>query len=105
MDAVYYFMRHHGIKRQTARATNELRFLHRPSTYRLVTALSSKQEQLRLLAVSLYWAEGAKRGRAVDFANSDVAMCQIFMRFLREICRVDERKLRGFIYCHENQNA
>ena len=105
LDAVYYFMRHHGIMRRNARETNELRFLGKPLTYRLATTLNHTQEQLKLLAVSLYWAEGAKRGHTVDFANSDVSMCQIFVEFLRKVCRVEEKKLRGFIYCHENQDA
>ncbi len=104
IDAVYYFMRHHGIVRRGASESNQMRFQRKPATYTLATNLNAKLRELKLLGVSLYWAEGAKRGRVVDFTNSDVAMCQIFMRFLREVCQIDERKLRGFIYCHQNQN-
>jgi hypothetical protein len=32
----------------------------------------------------LYWAEGAKQRNHLTIANSDVAMLQFFMRFLRE---------------------
>lgn len=32
----------------------------------------------------LYWAEGAKTGNTVHLANSDPAMMDLFVRFLRE---------------------
>jgi hypothetical protein len=81
-----------------------MRFERQALSYAIPKTLTNEQERLVLLATSLYWAEGAKRGHVVDFANSDVQMCKIFIRFLREICQVDETRLRGFIYCHNNQN-
>lgn len=54
----------------------------------------------------LYWAEGAKYegGTVVDFANSDPAMIAIFLKFLRCVCGVNEKRLRVYPYFYSNQN-
>jgi hypothetical protein len=39
---------------------------------------------LHLAGCMLYWAEGSKNRNQVIFTNSDVAMVQLFVRFLRE---------------------
>jgi len=60
----------------------------------------------------LYWAEGGKevcrngqwRGTSVNFANSDPKMVKLFLRFLREICGVNEQRLRVHLYCYANQD-
>ena len=57
----------------------------------------------------VYWAEGAKikkkgKNSTVDLANSDPEIIKLFLRFLREICRVSEDKLRVFLYCYINQD-
>lgn len=58
----------------------------------------------------LYWGEGYKgsvRGGAnnsIDFANSNPSMVVVFLRFLRTIYKLDEKKFRILIYCYSNQN-
>ena len=66
----------------------------------------SETEQLRICALALYWGEGAKslRARVVDIVNSDPAVIKIFLRFLREIVRVNEQKLRVYLYCFSDQD-
>jgi len=59
----------------------------------------------RLIGAVLYWAEGGKRSKVVDFTNSEPEMCQLFMKFLREVCGINESKLRVYLYCHENQDV
>jgi len=104
MSAVYRFMRKHELKRRDQRTSNQLRFDKKPLSYTLRVKFSEEDEKLRMAGVLLYWAEGAKRNKSIDFANSEVEMCKIFIRFLRHICRVDEKRLRGYLYCHDNQN-
>jgi hypothetical protein len=43
-----------------------------------------EMDPLHIAGCMLYWAEGAKKRNLVIFTNSDVAMLQFFMRFLRE---------------------
>jgi hypothetical protein len=41
----------------------------------------------------------------VDFANSDKDMIILFLKFLRNICGVDEKRLRVYSYFYANQNV
>ncbi len=65
-------------------------------------------QQLFLIGVALYWAEGYKKGaygskwKSVDFANSDSEMIRIMMRFFREICEVRDQKIKLQVIAHKN---
>lgn len=75
-----------------------------------------KQRELFLLGVGLYWAEGYKRPivrngkprtfHRVSLTNSDPHLIKIFLRFLREICKVSEEKIKASvrIYQHHNEH-
>lgn len=106
LDAVYYFMRHHRLARRSVSENDAIRFAAKKPTFKLVDAMTPELEKLKIMAVMLYWAEGAKRSLYnIDFANSDPLMVTIFARFLREICGVTESKLRSCIYCYANQDV
>lgn len=66
------------------------------------------RNRLFLAGISLYWAEGYKKGaygskwKAVDFANSDPIMIEIMMKFFRNICKVENDKIKMQIIAHEN---
>ncbi len=59
---------------------------------------------MKLIGVSLYWAEGYKANswRTVCFANSDPYMISLMMRWFREICEVKEDKFRLKLQTHNN---
>jgi hypothetical protein len=50
-----------------------------------------EMDPLHMAGCMLYWAEGAKERNHLMIANSDVAMLQFFMRFLRESLGVAPR--------------
>jgi hypothetical protein len=66
--------------------------------------------KLFLVGVSLYWAEGYKKGaygskwKAVDFANSDPELVKIMMKFFRRICKVENDKIKMQLMVHKNIN-
>lgn len=105
LDAVYFCMRSNGFIRRTLTEENKIRFLCKPTSYRLKLRLTPSELRLKDVAVTLYWGEGYKAGGAhgVDFANSDPLMITVFLQFLRQVCRVDEQRLRVFLYCYANQ--
>lgn len=105
IDAVYYAMRKHSIKRRAQRENSRLAFSRKPLSYSVKKNLSKLEEKLKVAAVMLYWAEGykTKKSAGIDLANSDVATVQLFLRFLREVCHVDEGRIRIFLYCYSNQ--
>lgn len=86
-----------------------------------IQALSSKEvgklskRELFILGIGLYWAEGYKRaivknGKAktyhpVSLSNSDPKLVNIFLKFLREICAVDESKIHAGLRIYQHQNA
>lgn len=106
LDAAYYTLRKHKVPRRSAQETNRIRFEARPFSYNLKTKLTKEEERLKFAAIMLYWAEGYKVGKnTIDFANSDPQMALIFKQFLSKICRVDENRIRGHIYCYEGQDV
>lgn len=66
--------------------------------------LTAEEEKLRIMGIMLYWGEGTKAGNSVAFSNSDPDMIIIFLKFLREICRVDEKRLRLLLHLYLDQN-
>lgn len=75
----------------------------------------AKQETVSLLGdklfvagVSLYWAEGYKRGasgskwKCVDFTNADPEMVALMMSFFRKFCDIKEDKLKVQLLAHPN---
>jgi hypothetical protein len=54
----------------------------------------SKRE-LFLIGVALYWAEGFKKDTQVGFANSNLGMIKLYLRWLQECCNV---KLEDLVF-------
>ena len=106
--AIIGFMARNGILRRTFKEANQICFANKPLTFSVKKRLSAKDRKLKMAGVLLYWAEGAKangkNGCTVDFANSNPEMVRIFVKFLRKICRVDEKKLRVYLYCYSDQD-
>jgi len=102
------FMIRNNISRRTFREANKICFENKPLTFSLKPRLSERDKKLKMAGAFLYWAEGAKangKNCSVDFANSNPEMIRIFVRFLREICGVDEKRLRVFLYCYADQDV
>jgi hypothetical protein len=103
LDAVYYFLRRHRVPRRSGSESSRIKFDKKASSYDIKKVLTVDEERLRLSAVLLYWCEGYKteKSSGVDFANSDLHMVLLFLRFLREVCRVDETRIKVLLYCHD----
>lgn len=106
MDALVYYMRKNNLKRRSVSENEKIKFSRKPLSFKL--SLDANNE-LRSIGAMLYWGEGAKGGKistcnSVDFANSDPKMIKVFLRFLREICGIDENRLRCYLYCFSDQN-
>lgn len=69
------------IRAASCRELNRGRRLHDQQDGRKRAQLS---EPLHVAGCMLYWAEGSKSRNTVQFANSDPAMMELFVRFLRE---------------------
>lgn len=104
MWAVRSRMRYGNIPRRTFSEANAITFSRKPLSYNKKTKLSIKEKLLHQAAVMLYWAEGAKDLLNVNFTNSNPKMIYLFLKALRTIYRVDEKRIRGHLYCYPNQD-
>ena len=99
-------------KSQTLRAKNRMLETRKKATIEIKTPTKN---DLLLIGVALYWAEGYKRlkikngievtDHPVSLTNSDPKLAQVFLRFLREVCSVPEEKIHADIRIYEHQNA
>ena len=105
LGAAFYALRTQAVPRRGIAESNRLQFEAKPLSYKVREKLNSRDKQLKLAAVMLYWAEGYKVGNAVDFANSDPNMAFLFRAFLSRICGIDERKLRCSLFCYPGQDV
>lgn len=89
-----------------ARASHERR-LQRLEDIKLSVAQQLKIVDLnsmdlkRLLLSMLYWAEGAKKGSSLTFANTDPLLCSLFIKLLREVYAIEEKKVRIRVHLHD----
>lgn len=113
-SGIYKFMRKHNLSRRSSAETNSIIYDKQDPSFHLKEYLTPEEEKLKIAGIMLYWAEGAKaqkvlgtnrKRHAIDLANSDPEMIKLFLKFLREICGVDENRLRVLIYCYANQNV
>ena len=73
----------------------------------LIGKISSRE--LLILGAALYWGEGTKsernlNNRSLSFANSDSDMVSAYLKFIRDIFKVKEEKIRAGIHVYPNTN-
>ncbi len=103
INSLFYAMRHHNIARRDRSATAANRFAQKELSFDIPKNLTAEQTKLKLLGTALYWAEGYKteKSKGIDFANSDSSMALLFLRFLREVCHIDENRIKVLLYSHD----
>ena len=102
--SVISLMRRYNIPRRTFSEANQLLFSKKSLSYRKKPNITKDERFLLQAALMLYWAEGYKKGvHSVDLSNSDERIIVIFLKALRRIYRVEEKKLRVYLYCYSNQ--
>ncbi len=103
VNSLFYAMRHNNIARRDRKATAANSFAQKELSFNIPKTLSPEQVKLKLLGTALYWAEGYKteKSKGIDFANSDSNMVVLFLRFLREVCHIDENRIKVLLYSHD----
>jgi len=79
---------------------NWYRDKHNKKPFKLRATLSNADQKLKTAGVMLYWGEGGKSGNVVKFTNSDPDMIKIFLQFLRQICGIDENRLKALVHIY-----
>jgi len=103
---VIRFMKKNNLPRRNPAETQRLAFLASPSSFKTKIKLTNKEKLLKAAGLMLYWGEGAKTtDSTVDLANSDPLMIRLFLKMLREIYGINEKRLRVLLYCYANQDV
>ena len=97
--SLYNFMDKNNISRRLPSEINYVINKNKPQ-FKIRDELDEKGQGLKIAGIMLYWAEGTLRGKTVDFVNSNPDMVKIFLKFLREICGINERRLRLYLYTY-----
>lgn len=105
LNAVVYFFRRYNIPRRSRSEVSRILFDRKPMSYEIKGNLSNREKMLKIAGLMLYWGEGTKTRNTVDLANSDKDMILLFLKFLRDICQVDEKRIRVLLYCYGNQSS
>lgn len=106
-DAVTSFFRRHKIPRRSFSDAQRILFEKKKPSFTKNNINTPRLKELSAIGTMLYWAEGYKGGddaSAVDFANSDSSMIKIFLVFLRNVFKLDEKKFRIYLYCYSDQD-
>jgi len=97
-------MKKHGIKRRSLSESGYLFHGDKP-VFKIKKTLNCSDEKVLVAGTMLYWAEGTLKRDTVDFANSNPEIIKVFLKFLREICGINESRLRAYLYIFSDQDV
>jgi len=100
---LYNFMNKYNISRRDRSEAGFLLNSSKPQ-FKIKENLTIAEEKLKIAGIMLYWAEGTLGGNTVDLVNSNPEMIKTFLKFLRQICGVSERRLRVYLYAYSYQD-
>ena len=63
--------------------------------------LNLQSREFLIAGIALYWSEGSKKDRRVEFCNSDPRMIKFFIHWLHDCFNVKSEDLRGYIGINE----
>lgn len=93
---IVYCMQKFNIPRRSMSEATYVKRNPEGDPFRIKKIKAKKDIELFNLAIGLFLGEGDKKSiHSVKLANSDPKILGIFLRFLREICNVDESKIRA----------
>lgn len=58
-------------------------------------------DEYKVVLAALYWGEGNKAGKRLDFVNSDPDMMHLYLSLLRRCFCINESRLKPRIHLHE----
>jgi len=101
--SLYGFMDKNNIQRRLPAEANYVVSRDKPQ-FKIKENLNFTEEKLKTAGIMLYWAEGTLKGQTVDFVNCNSNMIKTYLKFLREICGVAEKRLRVYLYTYSYLN-
>jgi hypothetical protein len=97
INKVVYWMEHHQIPRRNRDEANYIKHNPNGDPFRIKEIETAEDRELFQLGIGLYIGEGSKEKHRVLLANTDPDVIRAFLRFLREICGVDEKRIYAWL--------
>jgi len=95
---VTYWMKKYQIPRRPISDAIYIKQNPKGNPFKIKKLQNKKDFELFNLGVGLFLGEGTKRDKfGIRFANSDPKIMELFLRFLREICKVKEVKIKAWL--------
>lgn len=95
---INYWMKKHAIPRRSCSESTYLKMNSGRNPFTLKKGLDKEENELLLTGLVLFWAEGSKVFRgSIQLANLDHRMLEIFAKFLRKICGIQENRLKLYV--------
>lgn len=95
---VEYWLKKYNIQRRSCSESAYVKQNPNGDPFKIKRRLNLQEKELLAIGLILYWAEGSKAKKSpLQLVNLDHRMLQLFLRFLREICRIDETRLRLYV--------
>ena len=91
--SVVYWMEKYNIPRRSWSEATYAKRNPNGDPFKIKELRTKEDFELFALGVGLYIGEGHKRGYSAALVNADPQVIKVFLKFLREICRVDESKI------------
>lgn len=102
---VEYWLEKYDIPRRSCSESAYVKQNPKGDPFRIKRELNSKDKELLTIGLMLYWAEGNKNNKTLlQLVNLDYRMLQLFLKFLRGICKIDEKRLRLYVRLYKNFN-
>lgn len=93
-----------GAMANRSKRLKELELIRQISLKEIVKIDKLDLERIKDIGTALYWAEGTKRGNAIDFTNSNPQMVKLIMVYFKEVIGIPNHRFRVNIYYHSGQN-
>ena len=97
---VIYWLKKYKISRRSWSESTYVKLNPTGDPFHIPNMLTNRQQELLAAGVLLYWAEGAKAKDRAKIGNLDGQMLQVFIKFLRDVCHADERRLSVYARVH-----
>jgi hypothetical protein len=95
-SGVKYLAEKYNIPRRSRSEANYLKYNPKGDPFKIKRLKTRKDVELFNLGIGLFLGEGTKKNKFnVALANSDPQILRLFLKFLREICRVEGRKIKA----------
>ena len=95
INKVIYWLDKFEIPRRNRQEASYIQHNPKGDPFRIKPLIRAGDKALYYMALGIYWGEGNKANKhALRVGNTDPNMILVFTKFLREICNVEETKIR-----------